>query len=176
MIEITETRLRQLCPSGKRLPELAAAMVELFPKFEITTHRRVAAFLAQAAHETAGFRTLREFGGTNYFRRYDGRTDLGNVHPGDGAKFCGRGIFQVTGRANYNIAGIEMGLPLLEQPELLEQPYNAVWSACLYWKRKDLTHLADKGDIWRMTRKINGGLNGLEEREEYYKAALGIFT
>ncbi len=145
---------------------LAAAMNEFFPAYEITTELRIEHFLAQALHESDGFRTLEEYASGD---AYDTRTDLGNTRArdGDGRRFKGRGIFQTTGRTNYAAAGKTMGFDAIAHPEWLAQPRYAVWSACIYWKSRKLNALADKDDVKAITRKINGGYNGLEDRVRY---------
>ena len=133
----------------------------------------MAHFLAQAAHESDGFKTLHEYWGpTPAQKRYEGRKDLGNVKRGDGKRYMGRGIFQLTGRANYRRVGTELGLPLETTPELAASPRNAVLIAAQYWADHDLNASADADDIVTVTRRINGGLNGLEDRRRYLKRAL----
>ena len=139
------------------------------------TPRRLCHFLAQAAHETAGFRTLEEYGGPAYWSRYDGRADLGNTQPGDGVLFHGRGIFQLTGRANYQNLGTKLGLDLVNDPELAEEPEHSLQVACEYWKSRKLQHYADANDIEKVTRRINVGLNGFEDRKRYYRRAWSIW-
>lgn len=141
-------------------------------EFGIDTPARIAAFLAQIGHESGRLRYTREiWGPTPAQLRYEGRADLGNVMPGDGRRFLGRGLIQITGRANYNAAGMALDLPLCEQPELLEQPGNAARSAAWFWSKHGLNELADAGDFERITRRINGGLNGQAERLALYSAA-----
>lgn len=153
---------RPLGPVGVALGNGCAAA---FPPAGITTSLRVAHWIAQATHETEGFRYLTEIGGSSYFAKYDGRADLGNTHPGDGFTYRGRGIFQITGRWNYAHFGVEIGQPLEAQPNLAAQPAIAVAIACKYWTERDIGPIADADDIEGVTRKINGGLNGLDERE-----------
>jgi putative chitinase len=151
-----------------RAEALAAAMTKWLPKYGIDTPLRLAHFLAQCAHETGGWRYLRELGGPTYLAKYDGRKDLGNTQPGDGARFRGRGVIQITGRANYTAMGKELGLDLLTHPELAEQADTAVRIACVFWAARKLNALADKDDVLAITKRINGGTNGLADR----KAAL----
>lgn len=137
---------------------------------------RMAHFLAQAAHESDGFRTTVEYWGpTAQQRGYDGREDLGNSMPGDGRRYMGRGIFQLTGRANYQIYGERVGIDLLAQPELAAEPTIAFRIACLYWTKRALNELADKDDLRGITRRINGGENGLAERQRYYARARALW-
>lgn len=149
------------------LAALALAMSKLFPERGIDSRLRVIHFLAQAAHETGGFHYLTELGSARYLARYDGRRDLGNVKEGDGARFRGRGIFQITGRANYKTYGEKLGVNLLENPALAAEPAIAVGTAVLYWNDHRLSALADADDTVGITRKINGGVNGLDDRQRY---------
>lgn len=148
---------------------LGAAMAVHAPAHGITeTAARLANFLGQAAHETGGFRLLRElWGPTKAQRGYEGRTDLGNTQAGDGYRYRGRGIFQLTGRANYREIGASIGQPLETNPELAERPDIAVLTACRYWQSRGLNALADQGLEDTITRRINGGTNGIAERRVY---------
>lgn len=143
---------------------LAAKMTEQFPAYEITTSERAAHFLAQCSHESGGFKYLVELGGPTYFLKYDGRRDLGNRQAGDGYKFRGRGIIQITGRANYAVYGQRLGLDLLGDPDLAAEPENAVRIALEFWRAKGLNASADLDDLRSITRAINGGLNGYDSR------------
>lgn len=141
-------------------------------KWDIDSDARVNMFLAQCAHESGGFKWLREiWGPTAAQERYEGRRDLGNVELGDGKRYLGRGLIQITGRANYSACGIALGLNLIMFPELLENPSHAVNSAAWFWKSHGLNELADEGDFERITRRINGGLNGLASRMEWLAKA-----
>jgi putative chitinase len=140
-----------------------------FAAFDITTPLRIAHFMAQATHETGGFKFLHElWGPTPAQQRYEGRLDLGNTSKGDGYLYRGRGVFQLTGRGNYADYGRLIGLGLVDHPELAEDPEISVLIACAYWKRHGLNELADADDVTTITHKINGGENGLDQR----KAAL----
>lgn len=133
--------------------------------FEINTPERMAAFLAQVGHESGGLHWLTElWGPTETQRRYEGRADLGNTQPGDGARFKGRGLIQVTGRANYQKASDALATDFIGTPELLADPENAVRSAMWFWQSHGLNEQADVGNFERITRIINGGLNGQAER------------
>jgi putative chitinase len=138
------------------------------------TGLRLAHFLAQASHETGGFKWMQEQGGPAYFKKYDGRRDLGNTEPGDGARFHGRGIFQLTGRANYGSMSKRTGLDLLGDPDLAAEPTNAVRIAVLYWQDHHLDAKADADDIEGITRAINGGLNGIEDRKHCLARAKAV--
>ena len=165
---------------------------KICPEFEIDTPREYAHFLAQACHETDHFRTLEEYASG---KAYEGRKDLGNVIIGDGIRFKGRGIFQTTGRANYKQLGVKKGNPdlFLKNPELLEQPEYAVWSACVFWKSRNLIDASNNDDSVLISKKykgqiikvtpveyisitINGGRNGLEERKKFYERAKKVLS
>lgn len=152
---------------------LSAAMA----LYAIDSPARQAAFLAQIGHESGGLIYVRElWGPTPSQEGYEGRADLGNTEPGDGFRYRGRGLIQVTGRANYATCGAALNLPLVDSPELLEQASNAAQSAAWFWNSHGLNDLADIGDFNTITRRINGGLNGLANRLALYatcKAALG---
>lgn len=150
-------------------------------EFDIVAPARVAAFLAQVAHESGQLQYTRElWGPTPAQQGYEGRADLGNLLPGDGRRFLGRGLIQITGRANY--LACSRGLYgdaeiLLAQPALLEAPDAACRSAAWFWYDRGLNALADAGDFRAITRRINGGYNGWQDRAAYYaraKAILGI--
>ncbi len=143
---------------------LNAAMAE----FDIDTPARQSSFLAQIGHESGQLLYVRELASG---AAYEGRADLGNSQPGDGVRFKGRGLIQITGRANYVACGIALGLDLLARPELLEQPVNACRSAAWFWKTRGLNELADTGDQVRVTRRVNGGTNGLADRLALYAVA-----
>ncbi|MBW3496988.1 glycoside hydrolase family 19 protein [Janthinobacterium sp. NKUCC08_JDC] len=151
------------------LTPLNAAMVE----FGITTPARQASFLSQVGHESGQLRHVRELASG---QAYEGRVDLGNTQRGDGVRFRGRGLLQVTGRANYAACGKALGLDLLAQPELLEQAVNACRSAGWFWQTKGLNALADAGDQERVTRRINGGVNGLAERLALFAVAQRVLA
>lgn len=140
--------------------------------FEVNTPLRMAHFLAQCCLETNGFKLLREQGQPSYFTKYEkgklGKT-LGNTQCGDGVKYRGRGLLMLTGRSNYNAyqnSGYCKG-DIMSQPELLESPNGAVKSGMWYWWKRGLNGLADKDDILAVTKKINGGTNGLEGRKKW---------
>jgi putative chitinase len=156
----------------------ATPVTAAFDAFGVDTLDRQAAFLAQCGHESAGFGITREiWGPTPAQSGYEGRADLGNLQPGDGSKFRGRGLIQITGRANYAACADALGLDLLNHPELLEAPDGASRSAGWFWQTYRLNQYADSGDFETLTRRINGGLNGLADRElrwSHAKAALGV--
>lgn len=147
-------------------------------KYAINTPLRVAAFLAQVGHESGGLVFVKEiWGPTPAQQGYEGRADLGNDQPGDGKLFMGRGLIQITGRRNYQLASIGLDLDLIAHPELLEQSVNAALSAAWWWSNHGLNGLADLQQFDRITRIINGGTNGAADRLALYaaaKKALGI--
>jgi putative chitinase len=151
----------------KFLAPLNAAMEE----FGIDTPARQAAFLAQIGHESAQLRYVRELASGE---AYEGRKDLGNTSPGDGVKYKGRGLIQITGKTNYVQMMMALDLDCVEHPEVLEEPVNACRSAAWWWNNRGLNQLADKGDFLRITKVINGGTNGLADREALYKAAKNV--
>ena len=138
---------------------------EYCQKYEINTPLRLAAFLAQIGHESGRFRYTEEIAKGD---AYEGRKDLGNVCKGDGKKFKGRGLIQVTGRYNYEAISKDLGIDFVGSPTLLSSPEYAVWSACWYWDKRKLNALADEGRFRDITKAINGGYNGLEDREKLY--------
>lgn len=148
---------------------LTGAMVE----FAIDSRYRCAAFLAQTGHESMGFSHVRElWGPTQAQGTYEGRKDLGNTQPGDGFRYRGRGLLQITGRDNYRSVGVALSLPLIEHPELLEEPTNAARSAGWFWSRKHLNELADLQLFSEITRRIDGGQDGALDRMKRYHRAL----
>jgi putative chitinase len=152
---------RMILPLAEKL---APEMERQFPDYDVAGEDRISIFLAQACHETAGFATLEEYGGAKWFARYDGREDLGNTEPGDGARYHGRGIFMLTGRANYRQFGWKINADLEKHPERAAEPALSVRIALEYWKDRGLNALADKRDFLEVTRRINGGWNGLDHR------------
>ncbi|MBN8942233.1 MAG: glycoside hydrolase family 19 protein [Rhizobiales bacterium] len=166
-ITVTAATLRRISPVANAgiIDHLGPALTAVFPAGAITTDLRAAHFLAQAAHESDGFRTLVEYGGSGYFDRYDGRKDLGNVRTGDGARYRGRGIFQLTGRANYRLFGARIGVGLERSPDRAAEPDISARTAIAYWGSRGLNAFADKDDLRTITRRINGGQNGLADRQ-----------
>jgi predicted chitinase len=160
-----------------RCAELVPFLNASLPQAQVTNPLRAAMYLAQLEHETDHFRTMEEYAnGTAYDLTINPRlaAKLGNTQPGDGARYKGRGAIQLTGRANYSKAGLALGLPLEEHPELAAQLDNAFRLAAWYWTAHDLNGFADKGDIHGATKAINGGLNGLLERTKAYDRACDV--
>jgi putative chitinase len=139
-----------------------------FEKYEINTPFRVCHFLSQVLHESGCFRYNREiWGPTETQKQYEGRISLGNNQPGDGFKFRGRGWIQLTGRANYEKASKDLNIDLVNNPDLAASyPYVSI-IAGWYWCLRGLNTIADKDDVTAITKKVNGGLNGIEERTQW---------
>lgn len=172
---ITDDELKQImpnCAAPKRtayLPFIQQAMEE----FEITSYLREAAFLAQLAHESAELRFMEEIASG---AAYEGRKDLGNTQPGDGKRYKGRGPIQLTGRANYQKFGDLLGLDLVNNPTIAATPEVGFRVAGLFWKSHGLNELADQQQFEKITRRINGGLNGQADRVMYYERAKKVLS
>lgn len=138
-------------------------------QYGIDTPVRQAAFLSQLAHESGRFYYVEEIASG---KAYEGRKDLGNTQPGDGVRFKGRGLIQLTGRSNYRQLSQQLGVDFENNPELLKTPQYAVQSACWFWDSRNLNELADVRDIRAITKRINGGYNGFADREALYKLFL----
>jgi putative chitinase len=177
-MSITQQQLLQILPNarpvaGVFVPVLNTAM----QRYQIVGRKRVAAFITQLGHESGQLRYVREiWGPTPAQAKYEGRADLGNTQPGDGSKYRGRGLIQITGRANYAACGEALGLDLITQPELLELPQYAAMSAAWFWKQNGLNDLADRDQFNIITRRINGGLNGLQDRLEIWSRARAVLV
>ncbi len=154
------------------LKELETEFDAIKNNFKVNTFFREAMFWAQMSHETGGFKWMAELGGKMYFKKYDGRADLGNVRKGDGYKFKGRGLIHITGRYNYTKYGRMLGVDLIKEPTLAATPKIAVKIALLYWRDRNLNKYADLQDIRAVTKRINGGYNGLADRKRRYETLL----
>lgn len=171
---MTPGELLKIMPyAGKRADKFAPYLTDAMEEFDINTPARQAAFLAQVGHESGQLRYVREIASG---AAYEGRKDLGNTEPGDGIRFKGRGLIQITGRANYVECGKALALDLLLHPELLEETQSACRSTAWFWKSRGLNELADKGDFLRITRRINGGINGLSDRMALHERAQGVLA
>jgi predicted chitinase len=142
-------------------------------EFEINTPTRIAAFLAQLAHESGSLRYSEEIATG---KAYEGRGDLGNINPGDGVKYKGRGLIQLTGRFNYTKYGNQLGVDLINNPQLAAEPELAVRIAGAYWHNTGLNTLSDRGNFREITRRINGGFNGLTDRIKYWEIAKRVLN
>jgi predicted chitinase len=172
---VSLSQLKKIMPalSDKRarevLPHLNKAMVEA----KINTPKRQAAFLAQLAHESVQLRYFEEIASG---RAYEGRRDLGNTRPGDGMRYKGRGPIQLTGRANYRAAGKALGIDLEGHPKRAAAVDVGFRTAAWFWNSRNLNKYADSGNFRELTRRINGGYNGMTSRTAYYRRALDVLT
>lgn len=199
---LTYEQFSELFPNCKDPEGWVDAMNEVFPKYEINTPQRIAAFIAQCGHESGGWRVFSEnlnysakaldavFG--KYFKRagrdaneyarqpekianvvYANRMDNGDTDSGDGWRFRGRGPIQLTGKSNYATFSADMGVDVLEDPDVVSEDKEvALMSAIWYWNKNGLNKYADSGDIKTMTKRINGGYIGLEDRIHHWEEAL----
>jgi putative chitinase len=202
----TEDAVRQLIPKVKNFEEWYSNLINILPEYDIDTPKRVAAFMAQCGHESGGFTLMQEnlnysakgLVGTfkKYFpteahakpyerkpemianRVYANRMGNGDEASGEGWYFRGRGIVQITGKNNYTKCSQSLfeSNVLVENPDLLLETEYAIHSACWFWSAARLNELADIGDIKTMTKRINGGFIGLEDRINHYNHAIEILT
>jgi putative chitinase len=200
----TKEQLQSIIGNNPNLDGWYEALSSVLPEYEIDSPQRVAAFIAQCTHESGGFKRLKE--NLNYKweslrkvfpkyfptdeiaqeyahkqeqianRVYGGRMGNGDESTGDGFRYCGRGLIQLTGRNNYTKFAESIGMAVEEVPALLETFEGAVKSACWFWKTNNLNQYADAGDILTMTKRINGGTIGLEDRIKHYNHALEVFS
>ena len=201
--DFKKEQLKEMIPKNPYVDQWFEALSEILPEYEITTPQRVAAFLAQCAHESGGFVFLKE--NLNYkaasLRRvfpkyfpddaiaaqyagkgemianrvYANRMGNGDEASGDGWRYCGRGLIQLTGKNNYTFFAASLDIPVEEASEYLQTFEGAVQSACFFWEQNKLNQWADAGDILTLTKRINGGTIGLEDRQKHYNHALHIF-
>lgn len=201
-MNLTQQQLQQMVPGIQYADHWYSALAQCLPDYEINTPQRIAAFIAQCAHESGGFRAIKE--NLNYKaeslmrvwpryfpdmatanryehnqemianRAYGGRMGNGPEESGDGAKFCGRGLIQLTGRSNYQAFADSLEMSIDDVPEYLATFEGAVQSACWFWENNNLNQWADAGDILTLTKKINGGTLGLADRQKHYDHALHI--
>lgn len=201
-VQLTKAQLSEMIPGNPYADHWLEALNTILPDYEINTPKRVAAFVAQCAHESGGFKFLKEnlnykaeslvkvF--PKYFKTldeakkyekqpekiankiYGGRMGNGDEKSGDGFRYCGRGLIQLTGKENYTWFAASLDIPVEEAAEYLQTFEGAVQSACWFWETNNLNALADKGDIINMTKKINGGTIGLEDRIKHYNHALHV--
>lgn len=172
---ITEQQLRQMMPNaGRRLDAHLPYIAPALERAAINTPERMAAFMAQLAHESGEFRYLEELADGS---DYEGRPDLGNTEPGDGVKFKGHGPIQITGRMNHAACGLALGVDLIAEPRLICTPNYGTASACWFWNSRHLSPIADRAWFRAITRIINGGYNGMADRLQYWernRAVLGL--
>lgn len=166
---ITGMQLLLIMPyAAKRVGSFLAPLNAAMQEFQINTPARQAAFLAQIAVESGELRYVLEIASG---AAYEGRLGLGNTQPGDGMRYKGRGLIQITGRSNYEQCGKALGVDLITNPEQLETKDLACRSAAWFWSSHGLNELADVGDFERITRRINGGTNGAQQRRAYHARA-----
>lgn len=177
-MSITEQQLLQILPNaGRQAGVFVPALNTAMGRYAIVGTLRTAAFIAQVGHESGQLRLVREiWGPTVQQAGYESRADLGNTVKGDGYRYRGRGLIQITGRANYASCGEALGLDLINKPELLELPQHASMSAAWFWSTRGLNTLADRGAFARITRRINGGLTGQDDRQALYDRALQVLA
>lgn len=198
----TQEQLAQILPNNPHLEHWYEALVKILPDYEINTASRIAAFLAQTSHESGGYKALKEnlnyraetlckvFG--KYFptlelaqqyaqqpekianKVYGNRMGNGDEASGDGFRYCGRGLIQLTGKQNYTKFAESIDTPVEELPEYLATFEGAIQSACWFWETNNLNQWADAGDILTLTKRINGGTIGLEDRIKHYDHALHV--
>jgi predicted chitinase len=175
-------QLNQLMPAAPSatLASVIEPLNNTCAEFSINTPQRITAFLAQLAHESGELRWMNEiWGPTEAQHRYEPPSKLaarlGNTQPGDGKRYRGRGPIQLTGRANYKIAGVALALPLEDNPDLVATPAVGIRVAGWFWNSKDLNTLADQNNYLGITRRINGGTNGLADRVKYWERAKTIW-
>jgi putative chitinase len=171
---ITQEQLSAIAPYSRRdrLEKLLPHLNNTMQRYEITTPLRKSHFLAQLGHESDGFNTNEEYASG---AAYEGRRDLGNTQAGDGVRFKGRGLIQVTGRANYLDCGRALGVDLINSPQRLGDFDLACLSAGWFWDTRKLNNHADRDDILTITKIINGGTNGLADRQSYLSRAKRVF-
>ncbi|MFQ6591790.1 MULTISPECIES: glycoside hydrolase family 19 protein [Pseudomonas] len=175
-------QLQQVFPRARSLAGVfISALNSAMSNRQINTPQRAAAFLAQIGHESGELHYVRELGSDQYLSKYDTgplASRLGNTPEadGDGQKYRGRGLIQITGRRNYLACSQALfgDDRLLQQPQLLEQPRWACESAAWFWQSNGLNELADKGQFTTITRRINGGLNGLDDRLQLWARAKAV--
>ena len=175
---ITTQQLQQILPNaGQSAGVFVSALNTAMNHYQIVGTKRVAAFIAQIGHESGQFKYVKEiWGPTKAQARYEGRADLGNTVAGDGSKYRGRGLIQITGRANYAACGEALGLDLINHPELLEKPQHACMSAAWFWATSGLNTLADADKFDAITQRINGGQTGAADRQALYARALKVLA
>lgn len=175
--ELTRDELLVIMPNAKSRVDAFLPYFNMYAqKYNVNTTQRMAHLLAQVAHESGELRYVKELASGEKYDTGKLAERLGNTpqKDGDGQKYKGRGLIQVTGRANYQTISKDLGVDFVAHPELLEQPQYAVASAFWYWNKHNLNALADKNDSLAITKRINGGTNGLDDRLKYLGRALKV--
>lgn len=163
---------KKLGANQSRAEELALAANVHFRTYGILDNSlRLIHFLAQLAHESGNFRYMEEIASG---AAYEGRKDLGNTQAGDGKRFKGRGPIQLTGRANYRKYGQQLGIDFENNPAIVAIPSVGLLVACKFWSDNGLNELADKDDVVSITKRINGGTNGLSDRQAKLEMIKGM--
>lgn len=167
---MTPELLKKIMPHAteENVQKFAQPLASAMQHYEINTPRQQAAFLAQLAHESGSLRYVEEIASGE---AYEGRNDLGNTEPGDGVRFKGRGLIQITGRANYADLSKELDYDFIANPQALEKPGAASYSAAWFWWSRHLNRYADIDAFQTITKRINGGLNGYEDRLKHWEIA-----
>ena len=164
-MEITKQQLLAIMPNARaRVNMFLPYLNKYMQRYGINNRMRVCHFLAQIAHESGELRYTKEIASG---AQYEGRKDLGNTQPGDGIRYKGRGLIQITGRANYKQISDATGIDFYNHPDWLELPQWATMSACWWWDNRGLNELADRDELTNITKRINGGKNGLQDRLKY---------
>jgi putative chitinase len=181
-MKVTREQIIQIMPNAEKYVDKYLVYINGYSElFKIETPIRMAHFLSQVAHESNELMYTKELGNKNYFVKYDHgqlKQLLGNLKDGDGYKYRGRGLIQITGRANYQAYQDSKYCRgnIMDEPQLLEQPLGAVKSAMWWWWKHDLNKLADKDNFTAITKTINGGTNGLESRRKFLVRAKKVFN
>lgn len=173
-MEITKKQVLAIMPNAKAVVDKYIGYLnEYCEKYGINTARRVRYFLAQIAHESMELRSPVELASGKAYDTGRKAISLGNTPQadGDGQKYKGRGLIQLTGTDNYKAASKALGYDFIKDPKALQQPKWATMSACWFWQSHGLNELADKDEFTKVTRIINGGENGMKERREYLRRA-----
>lgn len=166
---ITAELLTKLGASKVLAEKYASALDNAIHQYDIDGNKlRVQHFLAQIFHESGRLLYNKELASG---AAYEGRKDLGNTQPGDGVRFKGRGFIQITGRANYITMAKDLAIDCVNHPEMIELPQYAAMSAAWFWSKHGLNALADADDFQHITKRINGGTNGLDDRKHFLDLA-----
>lgn len=173
MAKITVDQLLKIAPlmPKARAEKFIDPLNQTLEKFQITTPKAMAMFLAQVLHESGSFRYMEELASG---QAYEGRKDLGNTVPGDGVRYKGRGAVQITGRTNYGEVSKALGVDFVSKPELLATLPYAMLSAGWFWDTRGLTAISNAGNeeaFKKVTKRINGGYNGYDDRKQYWEKA-----
>lgn len=172
---VTKEHIKTICPTAteKNILKYLDFINKYAEQYEINKNKnRMSAFLSNILHESGSLHYNKEIASGS---AYEGRKDLGNTQAGDGVKFKGRGLIQLTGRANYTNFAKFSGIDCVNKPELIETPEMSVLTAVWFWDRNGLNSIADSGDFKKVCKRVNGGFNGFEERQKYYNIALNLF-